>query len=499
MKIQVAQSKFHKPHGYLENGIYRFSDYGIKKAVILCFLLVCLVVGLCVPVLIRSTEKIFYPAVKYNGFQIIASLFSGGGMTYAQYGVEYFLGIPYAFSVLYLCVIVLLLGLIVYQCVTLKAERKSGIAVADRFFGWCLLATAFIVLFLYAGFLCLGCFQAVNVKGEFVKFYELYEVNIWILGLSLLLMLACYIQFALRISRVRQVKKYWFLYLLLVVPTIYFFLFEIVPIVYQIILAFKDYTLGNGIAGSQWVGIENFKNIFGDPYMLGVIWRTVWLSLVRLVFNIVPPVILALMIFELGMKRMSKIVQTLTYIPHFFSWVIIYSISSSLLAPQGLLNAFRQMLGLSSIDFLVEGKYFYPIIILTSVWKGIGWGTILYLAALSSVDPMLYEAAALDGAGPLTKMWYVTLPAVVPVLVFQTILALGNILRGAGGEQLLLFGNNAVKDKALVIDTWLVWFGLQGKQYGVGAAMAFFQSVIGVAMVVGANKLSMKTVGRGLY
>lgn len=234
--------------------------------------------------------------------------------------------------------------------------------------------------------------------------------------------------------------------------------------------------------------------------MLGIIWRTIWLSLVRLVFNIVPSVILALMIYELGMKRLSKTVQALTYIPHFFSWVIIYSIATALLSPQGIINAFRSiMFDAEPIDFLVEGKYFYPIIIVSSVWKGIGWGTILYLASLSSVDPALYEAAALDGAGPFSKMKYITFPALIPVLVFQTILALGNILRGAGGEQLLLFANNAVKDKALVIDTWLVWFGLQGKEYGVGAAMAFFQSVIGVGMVVGANKLSLRLVGRGLY
>lgn len=496
MQGDTIEAKDPSSGKFLEKGIYKFSDVKVKKVVLLSFTCLCLILALFSTVLTRNTEKIFYPAVEFKGYEVIVSLISGG-ITYYQYGVEYLLKIPYSFSIFYLFTILLMFFLVIWQAITLNKESNKK---SNYLLGTLLLATAILVLFLYLGFLCLDCFTAINIKNEQVKFYSLYEVNIFLLGLSFLLLLGSYIQFSLKVEKVRKVKKYWFLYLMLVIPTVYFFFFEIVPIVYQILLGFKDYTLGNGIAGSEWVGIKNFKSIFADPYMLGIIWRTIWLSLVRLVFNIVPSVILALMIYELGMKRLSKTVQALTYIPHFFSWVIIYSIATALLSPQGIINAFRSiMFDAEPIDFLVEGKYFYPIIIVSSVWKGIGWGTILYLASLSSVDPALYEAAALDGAGPFSKMKYITFPALIPVLVFQTILALGNILRGAGGEQLLLFANNAVKDKALVIDTWLVWFGLQGKEYGVGAAMAFFQSVIGVGMVVGANKLSLRLVGRGLY
>lgn len=195
------------------------------------------------------------------------------------------------------------------------------------------------------------------------------------------------------------------------------------------------------------------------------------------------------------MMRAKKVVQTVVYIPHFFSWVIIYAITYAFLNEEGLLSTW---LGTSS-SILTDSDWFIPIVIITNIWKELGWGTILYLAALSSVPPELYEAAKLDGAGPWQRVWRITLPSILPIVMYLLIINLGQILKNAGGEQLLLFANAVTKPQAMVIDTWLYWESLGELKYSLGAAMSFFQAAVGMVLVFGCNRLSKKTTGIGMW
>ena len=223
--------------------------------------------------------------------------------------------------------------------------------------------------------------------------------------------------------------------------------------------------------------------------MLQVIGRTIYISVLRLIVGIIPPLILSVCLYDLKSSKMRSVFQNIVYIPHFFSWVVVYAITYSLLSPEGLMNS---VFG-TSVDYMVSKKYFLTIVIVTSIWKELGWGTILYLAALSGVDTSLFEAAKIDGAKPLQRVVHITLPSIRNTIVFLTVMSLGNILKGAGGEQLLLFYSATTKDQALVIDTWLVWYGMKELQYSLGAAMSFFQSAIGMIMVLGCNYISKKT------
>ena len=289
------------------------------------------------------------------------------------------------------------------------------------------------------------------------------------------------------------------MYLLLAIPLLLLVVFALYPILLQTVLSFKEYKFTDGVWGSDWVGSEQFKKIFTDPDMARIIWNTVKISFLRLIFGMVPPIILALMIFEIKKNHVKRAVQTITYVPHFFSWVIIYGIVFAFLSPNGIVNNIILSYGNKAVDFLTTERYFIPMLIITDIWKELGWGTILYLAALSSIDTTLFDAAAVDGAGPLRKLWNITLPSISSIIVFLFIMAIGNILKGAGAEQILLFANTAVMNKAEVIDTWVYWQGLGNYQYSLGAAVSFVQSFIGIILVLTANKLSIKLVGRGLW
>ena len=210
--------------------------------------------------------------------------------------------------------------------------------------------------------------------------------------------------------------------------------------------------------------------------MLRVIGNTLYISLLKLIGATVPPLLLSIFLYDMRMMRAKKVVQTIVYIPHFFSWVIIYAITYAFLNEEGLLSTW---LGTSS-SILTDPDWFIFIVVLTNIWKELGWGTILYLAALSSVPPELYEAAKLDGAGPWQRVWRITLPSILPIVMYLLIINLGQILKNAGGEQLLLFANAVTKPKAMVIDTWLYWSSLGELKYSLGAAMSFFQAAVGM-------------------
>ncbi len=297
----------------------------------------------------------------------------------------------------------------------------------------------------------------------------------------------------------QRMVKYRLLYLLFVPVAAYFVIFQYWPIVLSFIVAFKDLKLGRGIFRSEWVGFENFTEIFTDPQLLQVFSNTVEISLLRLVFGFFPPIILAVLLHDLSSRLFTKISQTIIYIPHFFSWIIVYGIVFAMFSTgSGLINNVLDAVGQGRIDFLLSEDWFRPILIGSGVWKEIGWSTIIYLAALATIDDELYEAAAIDGAGPLQRIRHITLPAILPVITFVLTINLGFILY-AGGEQILAFYNSAVYDVADVIDTWVYREGLGRLQFSVGTAMGLLQSVVGLVLVLGANYIARRSTGRGIW
>jgi len=305
----------------------------------------------------------------------------------------------------------------------------------------------------------------------------------------------------LKPERMRVVKRFWFCYLLLVVPTLCMLVFNFYPILLQCVIAFKNYKLSDGIWGSDWVGLDYFRQIFTDPSIRSVIFTSVKLSMFRMTVSIIPPLVLAVFMFDMGLNRYRKVVQTIVYIPHFFSWVIIYGVFYALLSNTGIVNQLLKALtgnGNYYVDFLTNKSLIIPILLISQVWKEIGWGTILYLAALSNVDATLYEASALDGAGPLQRLFHITIPSIMSVIVFLCLMQIGSILSN-GLDQILLFANLAVRDQVNTIELWVYQNGIGKLDYGLASAVGFFQSLIGLALVLSCNKLSTKTVGRGLF
>ncbi|TLS53245.1 sugar ABC transporter permease [Paenibacillus antri] len=300
-------------------------------------------------------------------------------------------------------------------------------------------------------------------------------------------------------SLLRRMAAHKTLYLLFIPVLLYYALVRYWPIGMAWIVAFKDLQLGAGVWQSEWVGLDNFRVMFTDPQLVKVLRNTVEISLLRLAVGFVPPIILAIMFHDLASNRFKKWTQTIVYIPHFFSWVIVFGIVFALFSTgSGFVNNMLEWFGLPRKEFFLDQDWFRPLLVGSAVWKEIGWGTIIYLAALASVDTQLYEAAAMDGAGPLRRVYHITLPSLVPVIIFLVCLNLGTILY-AGGEQILLFYNQAVLDTADVVDTWIYRESLARLQFSIGTAMGLFQSFVGMLLVLATNAASKKYTGRGIW
>lgn len=295
-----------------------------------------------------------------------------------------------------------------------------------------------------------------------------------------------------------RLKKYRLLYLILLVIMGYYVVFQYIPILWGFLISFKDMKVGSTILNAKWVGFENYRYIFQNPEIMKLVKNTLVISCSRLLFTFLPPILLTIAIFDLRNSKFKKLSQTIVYIPHFFSWVIIYGIVYAFFSGNGFINNILQLLGNSKFDFMTSSKAFVPMLVGSQIWKEAGWGTILYFAALTSVSPELYEAAKIDGAGPMQRTRVVTLPAMIPVIAFSLIMALGNILNN-DFEQILLFYNSAVYDVGDIIDTWVYRVGLGKMQYGIGSAVNMMKAVVSLVLIVTANKVSRKTTGRGLY
>ncbi|MCQ6557228.1 ABC transporter permease [Paenibacillus mendelii] len=299
-------------------------------------------------------------------------------------------------------------------------------------------------------------------------------------------------RFAGALSRYR-----WF-YLMMIPGLLYYVVYHYIPMA-GMIIAFKDYSLGKGIIGSDWVGLDNFRIIFNSPDFYELLRNTLLISLYRILFNMLPDVLLALMLNEVRILWFKRLIQTVTYGPYFLSWVIVYGLAVAFLAQDsGIVNYYIRELGGSPVNYLASNDYFRPIILLTDMWKNTGFGAIIYLAALATINTELYEAAVVDGAGRWRQLWHITLPGIRDVFVLLLILKIGHIM-DAGFEQIYIFLNARVYEVGDIIDTWVFRRGLEELEFSIAIATNLFKSVIGFILIIGANKVAKKLGGSGIW
>ncbi|WP_397333932.1 ABC transporter permease [Paenibacillus sp. YN15] len=296
-------------------------------------------------------------------------------------------------------------------------------------------------------------------------------------------------------SRFKTIRRYKTMYLLLFPALIYFTVFKYIPMA-GIIIAFKNYNMVLGLWDSPWVGLDNFRDFINGVYFWDIMGNTIIISLYKLLLGFSAPIILALLLNEVSVQWFKRIVQTITYLPHFLSWVIVYGLMVALLAPgDGLVNMLLKENGFAPISFLTEPAWGRPMIILSEIWKDIGWGAILYLAALAGIDPSLYEAARMDGASKWRQLWHVTLPGIRSVVILMLILKLSHIL-DAGFDQIFMFANTFNQEKIDIIDTWVYREGLERLRVGLATAVGLFKALIGFVLVLVSNKMAKKFDGQ---
>lgn len=289
------------------------------------------------------------------------------------------------------------------------------------------------------------------------------------------------------------------LYLLVLPGVIYLVIFHYIPM-YGVVIAFKDFSVTKGIWDSPWVGLENFFYLFKSKDFYNIFKNSVLISLYRLLWGFPAPIILALLLNEIRSISFKRLSQTLIYIPHFISWVVIAGIVVNLLSPsaEGMVNYVISSFGYPPINFLLEPKYFRSIVVISEIWKEAGWGTIIYLAAISGIDVFLYESAIIDGANRLKQVWYITLPGIASTVVVLLILRMGHILNN-GFEQIFLLYNPLTYQVADVFETFTYRVGLLEGRFSFATAVGIFQSIIGLVLILITNNLSRKYKGSGLW
>ncbi len=280
---------------------------------------------------------------------------------------------------------------------------------------------------------------------------------------------------------IKRLKKEWPFHLLLLPGVILTFIFSYLPI-YGIIMAFQNYNPGLGFWGSPWVGLENFKLVFSTPQFITSIYNTFYISFFKIAIQTLSSVLFALLLNELRATKAKRLFQTIVYIPNFISWVIMAGILINLLASDGMVNVILKAIGLRPVQFISNRSVFPWTMILTDVWKTFGFGTVVYLASITSIDPELYEAAVIDGAGRWKQTLYVTLPMLYSIIVLMTVLGLGNVLN-AGFDQIYNLYSPAVYPTGDIIDTFVYRLGLQNGKYAIGTAVGLFKSVVSCTLI----------------
>lgn len=301
-----------------------------------------------------------------------------------------------------------------------------------------------------------------------------------------------------RNSLASRLWKEKYLYLLLLPGLAYFIIYRYVPMLGNII-AFQDFSAFKGFLHSDWVGMKHFKKIFDDSEVIRVIWNTLYLSFLQIVFAFPFSILLSLMLNELRSEKLKRVIQSIIYLPHFLSWVVVVGIATVFLKSEGIVNQLLiHVFGMQPIPFLQEPGWFMPLIVLEVIWKESGWGTIIFLAALSGVNPSLYEAAVVDGASRLRQIWHITLPAIRSTIIILLILRLGSVL-DVGFEQIFLMINPFNREMGNVLDTFVYYKGIEQSDFSFATAVGLFKSFVGLILIVGANRLAKRFGEEGVF
>ncbi|MFV0364137.1 MAG: ABC transporter permease [Suipraeoptans sp.] len=296
-------------------------------------------------------------------------------------------------------------------------------------------------------------------------------------------------------SLLSNIKKYWPFYVMVLPGVIFFIAFRYIPMLGSVI-AFQDYSVFKGIMGSDWVGLKHFKALFTYPDFKRIFTNTLILGLLKTVLIFPIPIILSLMLNEVKNVRLKKVIQTSVYIPYFLSWVIVGGLIFDMFGIGGLFNNIRNFFGLDTILVMQKESWFRPIYVISSIWKDAGWGTVVYLAAISGIDPSLYESAAMDGASRFHRIRYVTFPLLVPTVLTLFLLSIGSFLE-LGFDQVFNLMTPMTYNVGDIFDTYVYRVGIQKAQYSFTTAVGLFQSVIGLLLVVTFNKLANKFSDNG--
>lgn len=295
----------------------------------------------------------------------------------------------------------------------------------------------------------------------------------------------------------RHLIKYKWLYIFLIPGCLYLLIFKYIPM-FGVLIAFKDFSLVRGIWGSSWIGFDNFQYLFQSADFYKVLRNSLILSFYHIVFGFPAPILLALMLNEVRNMVFKRISQTVLYLPHFISWVVLSGMIINFLSPStGPVNYVIQWLGYEPVSFLLKAEYFRTILVSAEVWKGAGWGTIIYLAAMTSISPALYESAKLDGASRIQQMRYITLPGIATTITVLLVLQLGHVLDN-GFEQVFLLYNPSTYDVADVFETYTYRIGLLDGRMSFAAAVGLFKAAVGLVMVLAANRVA-KFFGNQLW
>lgn len=303
---------------------------------------------------------------------------------------------------------------------------------------------------------------------------------------------------AKKLTFFQHVKQNPGLYIMLLPGIAYYIIFHYIPMA-GIIIAFEEYDVFSGIWGSKWVGLQNFQELFSSPSFFKIFRNSLLISIYKLAVCFPVPIVLAIMINEVGNKIFKRTVQTVVYLPHFLSWVVIAGIVINILSPSdGIINVIIKAYGGTPVNFLASKDKFRTILVLSDLWQSMGWNTIIYLAALSNIDPQLFESAKMDGAGKLQQIFHITLPGIRSTIIVLLLMRIGSIMNN-GFEQIYMLYNPNVYEVADVFETYTYRIGLVDMRYGYSTAVGLFKSIISLILLTGTNKLARLFGERGIF
>lgn len=298
-------------------------------------------------------------------------------------------------------------------------------------------------------------------------------------------------------QRWKRIKKCKYLYIILIIPMLYYFFFHYMPM-YGVLIAFKDYNIGKGVWGSTWVGLKHFRKFLMDTYFWKLVRNTLFLNIYGLLWGFPIPILLAIMLNEVKHSKFKRLIQTVSYLPHFISTVVVCGMVVNFLSLDGILNQLLESLGFEKTQFLMYPQYFRTIYTASGIWQSCGWTSIIYLAALTGVDQEILEAAMIDGANRWQRIRHVTLPAITPTISIMLIMQLGKLMT-LGYEKILLLYNGSTYETADIISTYVYRRGILSNDFSYATAVGLFQSVVGVILLVVANKVSKRLSETSLW